>query len=191
MRIAVDLDGVLADTIATFCRILNERRSTHITAESLDRWSAWQVAGTSKDEFFKTLDEAWFQWKTVPPTEQNLAAKVAQVARFGTVDIVTGRSTETVALAKSWLKQHNIKYNAFVRTISTNAKANLNYDIFVDDSPELMFLLASKLVGWGILYTRPWNRRVPQLPRISKVERWDEIPKVLQQIHSAKKQTHF
>ncbi len=58
VRIAVDLDGVLADTIVTFCAILNKRYSTNFTADSFVRWNAWEIAHITKDEFFRTLDES-------------------------------------------------------------------------------------------------------------------------------------
>jgi uncharacterized HAD superfamily protein len=184
LRIAVDLDGVLADTITSFCRILNKRYSTHFTVESFDRWNAWQNAGISEDEFFRTLDETWFDWKTIPAMEENLSEKVNQLGRFGRVDVVTGRSPETVPYANSWLKEQHIPFDQFIRTQSTNAKVKLNYDIFIDDSADLMALIASTLDSHGILYTQPWNKKAPEMPRIVRVQRWSEIPQILEEISS-------
>jgi uncharacterized HAD superfamily protein len=182
MRIAVDLDSVLADTMATFCRILNERHSTQYTVESFTQWNAWQIADITKDEFFRTLDEAWLQWQTVPATEEKLTDKVKLLRSFGKVDIVTGRSQETVPYATLWLKEHRISYDEFVRTESTRAKVKLNYDVYIDDSADLMSLIASRLGGSGILYSQPWNRKAPDMPKIFRVERWEQIPKVLQEL---------
>jgi uncharacterized HAD superfamily protein len=182
MRIAVDLDGVLADTMVTFCQILNEHRSTPLAVESFVRWRAWEIAGITKDEFFRTLDEAWFSWEAIPPTEEDLAAKVERLTEFGKVDIVTGRSPATVPYANSWLRKHQIPFDSFVRTRnSTSGKLDLNYDMYIDDSAELMALLASRLHGSGILYLRPWNRNAAEMPRIFRVERWNQIPSVVEQ----------
>ncbi len=181
-RIAVDLDGVLAETMVAFCRILNERHSTKLRVESFVRWSAWEIAGITKDEFFRTLDEAWFDWKRIPPTEDDLFEKMAQLKKFGEVDIVTGRSMNTVSYARAWLRHHSIPHDSFVRTESTNAKVNLDYDLFIDDSADLMSLLASSLDRYGILYLRPWNRYAPNMPRIFKAKQWDEIPELTQKI---------
>ncbi len=186
MRIAVDLDGVLADTMVIFCQILNERYSRQLTVESFVQWNAWETAHITKDEFFRTLDEAWYHWKTIPPTEENLAEKVAKLKNFGRIDIVTGRSSETVPYAKSWLRQHRVPYNAFVRTDSTRSKVNLNYDLFIDDSSDLMTVISSRLNGYGILYSQPWNMHSKNMPQIFRVQRWDEVPLVLQRIRSAK-----
>jgi len=170
-----------------FCRIVNERHSTQFAVESFVQWNAWEVAHITKDEFFRTLDEAWFDWKMIPPTEENIGEKVGRLREFGRVDIVTGRSLETVPPANSWLKQYNVPYDAFVRTISTKAKANLDYDLFIDDSADLMSLLASSLDRRGILYTQPWNRKASEMPRVFRVRRWDEIPPILQQLTAAKR----
>ena len=182
MSVAVDLDGVLADTITAFCSILNKRYSTHFTVESFDRWNAWQNAQITENEFFRILDEAWFDWKSIPPIEPNLSEKVTQLHKFGRLDIVTGRSEETVTHARTWLKEHNIPFDDFVRTQSTRAKIKLNYDLFIDDSAELMALIASTLDSHGILYTQPWNRKAPDMPRITRVQRWNEIPAVMENL---------
>ncbi len=185
-RIAVDLDGVLANTMLPFCRILNQRHSTQFNVDSFVRWNAWEIAHITKDEFFRTLDEAWFDWKAIPPTEEDIAEKVARLREFGRLDIVTGRSPETVPPAKSWLKRYGIPFNAFVRTASTRAKVKLDYELFIDDSADLMSLLASSLDKHGVLYTQPWNRDASDMPRIVRVHRWNEIPDILRELTVAK-----
>lgn len=179
----MDLDGVLADTMVRVSHILNERRGGNFTSESFVRWRAWEIAGISRDEFFRTLDEAWFSWESIPPTEENLDVKVGRLAEFGIVDIVTGRSPATVPHANSWLKRYQVPFDSFVRTSnSTKAKLSLNYDLYVDDSAELMSLLASRLYGSGVLYLRPWNRHAREMPRVFKAERWDQIPEIVERI---------
>ena len=178
----MDLDGVLADTIQSFCKILNARRSTAYTPDAFDRWNAWEIAHITREEFLRTLDEAWFNWRGIPEMEEDLAAKVSGLTEFGTIDIVTGRSEETVPFAQEWLRFHRIPYEQFVRTASTSAKADLDYDIFIDDSDFLMSLIASRLLGFGFLYTQPWNRSARDMPRIFRVKSWEEIPQLIGRI---------
>ena len=179
---AVDLDGVLANTMAPVCKMVNRRHSTHFDVSSLDRWNAWEILRITKDEFFRTLDGAWFAWRTIPPTEEHLAEKVGRLLEFGKVDIVTGRSLETHAPANAWLKERGIPFNSFVRTESGKDKAKLNYDVFIDDSPELMSQLSSGSSRHGILYTQPWNRDPPGIPHVYRVNSWDQIPDVVHKI---------
>jgi uncharacterized HAD superfamily protein len=151
----------------------------------LERWKAWETLQITKDEFFRTLDEAWFDWRAIPPTEEHIDEKVGRLLEFGKVDIVTGRSLETVTAAKSWLKERAIRFNSFVRTEKGKDKAKLNYDVFVDDSPELMSQLSSGSRRHGILYTQPWNKEYPIRTHISRVNSWNQIPGVVQKIVNA------
>jgi len=186
LRIAVDLDGVLADTMVNFCRILNQRHSTQFTVNSFVQWDAWQIAHIPKDEFFRTLDEAWFEWENIPAVDDHIGEAVERIRRFGRVDVVTGRSQVTVQAAMNWLKEHKIPYDAFVRTESTKAKARLSYDVFIDDSAELMCLIASSPDKCGILYTQPWNRNAGDMQRVFRVEGWKQIPAVLEKVSTLK-----
>ncbi len=182
LRIAVDLDGVLANTMLAFCRILNKRYSTQFAVDSFIEWDVWQIARITKDEFFRTLDEAWFEWKSIPPIQENLGEMTRRIQEFGAVDIVTARSPETVEPAKAWLKQHGIRYDTFVSAPSTMSKAKLSYNVFIDDSPDLMSAVSSSGDRFGILYTQPWNRDAPSMPRILRVDNWGKIPEILSQI---------
>jgi uncharacterized HAD superfamily protein len=161
---------------------MNKRYSTHFTVESFDQWNAWQKARITQDEFLRTLDEAWFDWRNIPAMEENISEKVSKLGRFGRVDIVTGRSPETVPYANAWLKAYDIPFDNFIRTQSTNAKVKLNYDLFIDDSPDLMALVASTVDRHGVLYTQPWNKKAREMPRIFRVQGWSEIPQIIEEI---------
>jgi len=181
-RIAVDLDGVLAETMEAWCRMVNERFGTRIKLEDLDTWTSWLKTGITKDQFFEILDETWATWEDIPPTEPDLAVKVAKVEKLGSLDIVTGRSRQTVEHAKAWLSHHKIPYERFVRVRGWRDKIFLNYDVYVDDAPELMPLISRNPVMWGILYERPWNRNLAVMPRVFRVETWNQVPRILRQM---------
>ncbi len=182
LRIAVDLDGVLAETMEAWCKRANEFLGRNLRLADLDTWASWRKLGISRDQFFQFLNEAWDDWKSIPPTESRLAEKVRKIARLGQIDIVTGRSKESVRAAKSWLAEHNIPYHRFVRVPGWKDKIFLNYDVYIDDAPELMPLISRNPKMWGILYTRPWNRTVPELRKVFRVDNWTEISKLLRQI---------
>jgi hypothetical protein len=168
---------VLADTITASCKIINARYSKHYEPADFTTWNAWEIAQLSPNEFFRALDEAWLEWQCIPPTEERLGEKVERLVSICNVDIVTGRSPHTVAPAKSWLKHHGISFSSFVRTNSGMDKLNLSYEVYIDDSPELMSALARKTGKSGIMYTQPWNREISTRPGIYRVQSWNEIPK--------------
>ena len=179
LRIGVDLDGVLAEAMIVWCELYNERYGRSLSLEDIRAWDVWKLVNIQRDEFFRILDHAWSHWERIPPTEDDVGEQVRLLREFGTVDVVTGRSARTVASAKQWLKAHSIPYDSFVRTESTVAKIRLNYDVFVDDSPRLINLIASRSIALGILYTRPWNRdtQIPSVVR--RVTRWAEVPPIV------------
>jgi len=185
--VAVDLDGVLADTITASCKIINAKYSKHYEPANFTKWRAWEITDLSVDEFFWALDEAWLDWRNIPPTEPNLAQKVERLRDICNVDIVTGRSPHTVAPAKSWLKYHRIAFNSFVRTNSGMDKLNLNYEIYIDDSPDLMSALTHKHDKRGIIYTQPWNQKISIPKGVYRVDSWNEIPKKVLDIFRQKR----
>jgi len=179
LRIAVDLDGVLAEAMIAWCELYNKRYGQSMSLEDIRAWDVWKIFKIPRDAFFRILDDAWLEWEKIPPTEEGVRDQVGLLHELGTVDVVTGRSPRTVPYAKEWLKAHSVPYHRFVRTDSTLAKIHLNYDVFVDDSPTLMELIASKSTALGILYTRPWNHDVSMPSVIRRAYSWTEIPPIV------------
>lgn len=182
LRIAVDLDGVLAETMTAWCALVNEEFGTRLTIDDIDGWASWRKFGISKDDFFRLLDGAWEDWEKVPPTETGLAAKVRKVETLGSLDIVTGRSRKTVSSAKSWLAHHRISYHRFIRVDGWRDKVLLNYDVYIDDAPDLMPLVSRNPAMRAILYERPWNRDLSTMRGVVRVKGWNQIPRVLKDI---------
>jgi 5'(3')-deoxyribonucleotidase len=182
LRIAVDLDGVLAETMTRWCEKANEEFGTRLKLDDLDSWASWVKLGVSKDKFYRLLDEAWDDWERVPPTEPGIAEKVARVQAYGEVDIVTGRSRRTVEGARNWLSHYKVPFGRFVRVPGVKDKIFLDYDVYIDDAPDLMHLISKNPVMHGILYERPWNRDLRDLRGVSRVKKWKEVPGVLKKI---------
>lgn len=186
LRIAVDLDGVLAESMLVWCERANKEFGTTLKMEDLDTWSSWKKFAIAKDDFYRILDESWMDWEQVPPTEPRIASKVARIEKFGNIDVVTGRSRRTEQAAMSWVEYHKIRYQHFVRVPGWRDKLVLNYDVYIDDAPDLMPLVSQSPGSWAILYDRPWNRSIPNTPRVLRAKSWKEIPRLLRQIQEAK-----
>jgi len=179
LKIAVDLDGVLTESMLVWCDRANKEFGTQLNMEDLDSWSSWKRFSISKDDFYRLLDETWIDWEQIPPTEAGIADKVRKIEKFGDIDIVTGRSRGTEEAAKSWVENQKVGYRQFVRVAGWRDKILLNYDVYIDDAPDLMPLVSHSPTAWAILYDRPWNRDVPRMPKVLKAERWRQIPGLL------------
>jgi 5'(3')-deoxyribonucleotidase len=186
LEIAVDLDGVLAESMLVWCKRANKEFGTRLKMEDLDSWSAWKKFPISKDDFYRILDESWDDWLEIPPTEPDLAEKVSRIEKFGNLDIVTGRSKRTVEAARNWIDNQKVRYRRFVRVLGWRDKILLDYDVYIDDAPDLMPLISRSPTAWGILYERPWNKSVIDIPKLLKVKAWREVPGRLKQIQASK-----
>jgi 5'(3')-deoxyribonucleotidase len=186
LKIAVDLDGVLAESMLVWCERANKEFGTLLRMEDLDSWSWWKKFPISKDDFYRILDESWDEWQKIPPTESEIAEKVARIEKFGHLDIVTGRSKRTVEAARSWVDNQKVRYRRFVRVLGWRDKVLLDYDVYVDDAPDLMPLISHSPRAWGVLYERPWNNSVGDMPRVLKAKNWRQIPALLKRIQTSK-----
>ncbi len=129
MRVALDLEEVLADTIREACN------STHNLAHSdFDTWDikpgyTWQVyAGVS--------DALWrHDPLSIPAVEHGLSEYTYSLQKsVEELDIVTARLHVDEQIAR-WLNHHDISYD---RLISTNRpKYELEYDAYIDDNPNM------------------------------------------------------
>jgi uncharacterized protein len=186
LKIAVDLDGVLAESMLVWCELANKEFGIHLRMEDLDSWSSWRKFSISKDDFYRILDESWDEWQKIPPTEAELAEKVARIEKFGDLDIVTGRSKRTVDAARTWVDDQKVRYRRFVRVLGWRDKILLDYDVYIDDAPDLMPLISRSPTSWGVLYERPWNKNVGDMPKVLKAKSWRQIPELLKRIQQAK-----
>ncbi len=170
MKIALDLDGTLADIIGLWLEEYNIKNNIKVSYEYITKWDFWLNLGYTPTRFFKELSECWKSWHKVKPIESNISLVVNNLHRFGNVDIVTARDPESSEYAREWLKYHNIKYDNFILVARGSDKAYLEYDIFIDDSP----INARKIASLNkriLLYDQPWNRDISNSSNIIRIKR--------------------
>ena len=178
MKIALDVDGVLADVIQSWLNYNNSIRSKILKHDIVD-WDFWKKFKINRYDFYAELNSCWKDWKSIPPTEANLSFTTQNLLNLGQVDIVTARERSTNSFVKNWLNHFDISYDNYVSVIDGPMKADLDYDVFIDDSP----LNASKILESDkkiILYSQPWNCHVSenQVYRISTLS--EAIEKIKQ-----------
>ncbi|MEM3066324.1 MAG: hypothetical protein QXI81_03225 [Nitrososphaerota archaeon] len=168
MKIALDLDGVLANSISVWLKIWNESRNDSLKLEDVKCWDFWKGLGITSNEFHRIFYKTWKNWQSIPPTEPDLLNKVALLKELGEVDIVTSRPKNTKAYVLKWLRKHELSDNNVVFVNIRSKKSELGYDFYIDDSPVNAEEIASagKYVA---LYDRPWNRSVKESERIKRV----------------------
>jgi uncharacterized HAD superfamily protein len=169
MKIALDVDGVLADVIQSWLNYSNSIRDK-ISIHEITDWDFWKKHKINRYDFYAELSSCWKNWKEIPPTEENLSLVTKNLSELGTVDIVTAREHSTDPFVKNWLEYHDVSYDNYVSVIDGPMKADLDYDVFIDDSP----LNALKIIQQNkkmILYSQPWNQNITdkQIHRVSNL----------------------
>jgi len=158
LKIALDVDGVLADVIESWL-IYNNKIRPIISKDDITNWDFWKKFKINRYDFYEELTSCWKNWNSIHPTEDNLSIVTQNLSNFGQVDIVTARELSTDSFVKNWLKLHDITYQNYVSVIDGPMKADLDYDVFIDDSPlnAIKFLKRKKTV---FLYSQPWNQHI-------------------------------
>ncbi len=168
MKIALDLDGTLADIIGVWLTEYNSKNGKRLEYDSIDRWDFWIRLGYTPTRFFRELSNCWKRWHLIKPIEERVGESVEELNKIGRVDIVTARDAESSIYAKEWLRHNNIRYNNFVLVAKGSDKAELDYDVFIDDSP----INARKISSYNklvLLYDQPWNRDIKANDKIIRI----------------------
>jgi 5'(3')-deoxyribonucleotidase len=186
LKIAVDVDSVLADVIVIWLKLFLKNYNKKIEKKDVNTWNFWKKLKIEKRDFEFLFTETWKEWIEIPPTENNISLGVENLSKIGTVDIVTGRTKNTINYVKSWLKLHSVRYTNFVYVPITVIKSELDYDVFIDDSPAIISR-AARDNKYAIVYDQPWNKNLVLYPKILRVQNLlqaEEIISKISKIHN-------
>lgn len=134
MKIALDADGVLANIIEPWLNYSDKLRSPN-SKEEITSWDFWKKFNINKYDFYKELVLCWKNWNIIPSTESNLSQIIQNLSEFGQIDIVTARELSTDNYVKDWLNIHGVIYDNYISVLDGTKKADLDYDLFIYDSP--------------------------------------------------------
>lgn len=176
MRISLDLDNTLAQTMESTVHLYNQRFSTSYTIDDVTDWNWWNVffpissQHNAKNTGYRLMDEAWLIGgiEPIPKFERVLEL----VGDDDLIDIVTGRETTPVPVLLDWLKRHRIPYDNFI--VSTD-KEDLDYDVYIDDDPRLAEKIKDRRGKVLILFDQPWNRHISSSRNVVRVFSWDDV----------------
>lgn len=173
MRIALDVDGVLADLAGMILRIYGEDTGVWLERDFVTEWEFWTKLGMSRREFVDLIVRAWSRWEEIKPLEDDLAEDTAILGKLGRVEILTQRPAVTIEPVKKWLRKHGISYHGFTWVPLKSSKSLYTYDVYIDDSPRLAEHLR-RLRRRLLLYEQPWNTSVPASDNVVRVRSLDE-----------------
>lgn len=178
LKISLDFDSVLSDTMISWTRIHNSLYGSNWTKSDIKEWKFWKplkVKPSVKDRIFR---KSWKDWINLPPTESNLDKKIATLSEYGIIDVVTSVEKKSLKYVKKWLDRQNITTINGVRPVEYGKKINLSYDLFIDDDPGLANQ-ANKLAKKCIIYKQTWNHEIDPSFNVVKVNDLTEACRII------------
>lgn len=168
-RIAVDMDGVLADVYEQFF-LLDEqhtgRRKTREEVNGVLELEAFELGREHvlSDDFFRTA-----------PVMQDSQKILAQLNQHYEIFIVSSATEFPKSLAEkqAWLGEH-FPFISWKQMVFCGSKTIVQADIMIDDH----FKNLNHFNGQTILFTQPHNA-LSDAGRHTRVSGWNEIEKLL------------
>jgi len=184
MRIGIDLDDVLVDSLPHYLRAFNQRFG--FTIDLAD--AAWrmfrkypQIPRQEIDEFFSELIEGgFFTSRPLLPGAREAMERLADDGHH--LFIVTGRSPKDEAITRNWLNQVGLArhFSGLVHQgiepvgrYKSEAASELRLDLFIEDELAVAIAIAEADIP-VLLYDRPWNQGT-LLDHVRRVRSWTEV----------------
>ncbi len=167
-RICVDMDEVMADTLAEHLRRYNQAFDEAVTTEDLAGKGLWEIAPQDRQaELRAFLDaEDFFEVLEVIPGAQPVLKDLS--SRF---EIFI--ATQAMAVPNSlgpkyrWLQRH-FSFIPPTHYVFCGNKTILRADYLIDDQPRNL----TRFEGQGLLYTAPHNLTATGFVRVNN---WGEV----------------
>jgi 5'(3')-deoxyribonucleotidase len=174
MRIAVDVDGVLADRVGAVLSTVRDRHGVAVEPADVDRWE-YVVPGP--DEAITsvisrvTADDPDHLLDCSPVPGATEAMR--RLARDHHVVVATHRDRSLHGLTREWFEAHDIPYHEFLDDCGPD-KAHVDADVLVDDKPANVRTFARER-GWAVLFSQPWNAGVTVGDAVSVADDWSDV----------------
>lgn len=167
-RICVDMDEVMADTLAEHLRRYNQAFDEVVTADDLAGKGIWEIAPADRQKELRAFLDAedFFEDLALMPGAQEVLKELS--LRFE-IFIATQAMTVPNSLGPKyrWLQRH-FPFIPPTNYVFCGNKCILRADYLIDDLPRNL----QRFVGKGLLYTAPHNLTATGYTR---VESWQEV----------------
>jgi len=168
LRICVDMDEVMADTLGEHLRRYNETFDEQISTADLHGKGLWDVVSTDRQENLRAIlhAEDFFEDLPVMPDSQDVLRDL--VGRFEVFIATQAMSVPNSFGPKyRWLQRH-FPFLPPTHFVFCGDKSILRADYLIDDMPRNLL----RFVGTGILYTAPHNLAAEGFARVAN---WREV----------------
>ncbi len=168
LRICVDMDEVMADTLAEHLRRYNQAFDEAVTVDDLAGKGLWDIAPVDRQAQLRAFLDAedFFEDLALMPGAQQVLKQLT--TRFD-VFIATQAMTVPNSLGPKyrWLQRH-FPFIPPTNYVFCGNKCILRADFLIDDLPRNLL----RFEGKGLLYTAPHNLTATGYTRVND---WQEV----------------
>lgn len=174
MRIAVDMDGVLADLLPQWLDLYNIIWKDSLEVEDITKWRVKEVVKEEAEPFLENMLRIPNFYFALPRIEYSVGI-LKELSLKHEIFIVTDPFVrESVPQKVDWLAKH-YPFIDKRNILFTGNKSIVKSDILIDDNPDNL----KGFDGYRILYDMPYNREYEEAIR---VHNWLDIDKVVKEI---------
>ena len=167
-RICVDMDEVMADTLAEHLRRYNQTFDEDVTLDDLAGKGLWEIAPLDRQAQLRAFLDAedFFEVLDVIPDSQRVLEQLS--TRFE-IFIATQAMVVPNSLGPKyrWLQRH-FSFIPPTHYVFCGTKSILRADYLIDDQPRNL----TRFEGQGLLYSAPHNLEVTGFVRVNN---WLEV----------------
>jgi 5'(3')-deoxyribonucleotidase len=168
LRICVDMDEVMADTLAEYLRRYNQTFDEDVTPQDLAGKGLWDIAPQDRQQQLRAFLDAedFFEDLDLMPGSQDVLRQLS--SRFE-IFIATQAMAVPNSLGSKyrWLQRH-FPFIPPTHYVFCGDKSILRADYLIDDLPKNIL----RFQGQGLLYTAPHNLDATGFVRVNN---WEEV----------------
>lgn len=171
MRVIIDVDDVLADLITVWVRRYNKKYHDNLKVKNITDWNIAKFTKAECGDKIYEFIESPHLYNYIKPLPYALEG-VNEIRDLGFEIVYATHSTVGAAGRKYlWLKQHGF-WNEKDHYVETKSKHILNGNLMIDDNYSNIEKFIANTSGFGLLMTRPWNKKYAYS---SRVNGWKDI----------------
>jgi len=181
MKIAIDIDGVLLDIIIVYCEIYNKRYGTNYQKKDITKWDFFKDWNITEEAAFNIFYEIYADSMDIPFIDENAPKIMKRLHELYDADIVSARLPEYRSSIVEKLNFHNIREGTqYVELILLHhkpydIKLQQNYDVYIDDNPNLVEPIKKLKDRTLLLFDQPWNQHSICTNNVYRVFAWEGI----------------
>lgn len=164
-KIAIDVDGVLANTVEAILPIINTGYSKNLNYTDINEFS-FPIEDTHIGKII--MNELYFneQFTLNIKPYKNVSKIITKLYKNYTIVILTSRPIKSDLQTKKWLEKYKIPYNYYINSYGC-IKGEFNWDILIDDCADNFEDIDNRM---GILIDQPWNKNCVMQDNIYKTD---------------------